>query len=230
MCGRYTLTSELAILQRRFGVAAEEIDFLPRYNIAPGQQAPVVVHEGTRQIRLMRWGLVPPWAKDPSSGYKMINARAETLDQKLSFQEAFLQRRCLVLADGFYEWRKGVSGQRKTPMRFVLKSQEPFSFAGLWQGWRGPDGDTLSSFTIITTAAEAWLRPIHDRMPLILPQEYEERWLDPHLKDVGKLKSILHPRPAKQMEGYDVSPIVNSPAHDGPECIQPVEGRKPAEV
>ncbi len=151
----------------------------------------------------------------------MINARAETLTQKPSFKNSFKERRCLVLADGFYEWRKTEKKNIKIPMRFVLKSQEPFAFAGLWDAWQKPDGDMLLSFTIITTEANDLMQPIHDRMPVILREKDEDIWLDPDLKDVKKLIPLLTPYPSDMMEGYEVSTLVNSPKNDSPECIKP---------
>ena len=226
MCGRYTLTSGLAILQRRFGFSAEQMKLEPRYNLAPGQDAPLVTCEEKKTLRLMRWGLVPSWAKQASSGYKMINARAETLPQKASFRKPFRERRCLVLADGFYEWRKGEGKGKKTPIRFVLPSREPFAFAGLWDIWKKTDGTLVYSFTIITTQANDLPRPVHDRMPVILRPEDEDLWLDPNLKDVTRLTPLLTPYAANALEAYDVSTIVNSPKNDVPECIQPAKVSK----
>ncbi len=223
MCGRYTLTSGLTILQRRFGFSAEQISLEPRYNLAPGQEAPVVICEENNTFRMMRWGLVPFWAKEASIGYKMINARAETLPQKPSFRKPFRERRCLILADGFYEWRKSEGKGKKIPIRFVLPSREPFAFAGLWDIWKKPDGSLLHTFTIITTQANELLRPVHDRMPVILQPEDEDLWLDPNLKDVTRLTPLLTPYPANALEAYDVSTIVNSPKNDVPECVQPAK-------
>ncbi len=223
MCGRYTLTSGLTILQRRFGFSAEQIRLEPRYNLAPGQEAPVVICEKNNTFRMMRWGLVPFWAKEASIGYKMINARAETLPQKASFRKPFRERRCLILADGFYEWRKAEGKGKKIPIRFVLPSRKPFAFAGLWDIWKKPDGSLLHTFTIITTQANELLRPVHDRMPVILQPEDEDLWLDPNLKDVTRLTPLLTPYPANALEAYDVSTIVNSPKNDVPECVQPAK-------
>ena len=166
---------------------------------------------------MMQWGLVPSWARDPSIGNRMINARAETLAEKPSFKRLIGKRRCLVLADGFYEWRK--EGKGKVPMRFVLRGGELFSFAGLWDSWEKPDGVELQSFTIITTQANDLLKPIHERMPVILGKEGEERWLDQDPKEVHEL---LVPYPVEMMEFYDVSKLVNSPINDLPQCIEPL--------
>lgn len=223
MCGRYTQTQELKALQSRFDFVVGEDNppplLQPRYNLAPGQVAPVVVREGSKVLKLMKWGLIPSWAKEASIGYKMINARAETVAQKPSFKKSLKYKRCLVVADGFYEWRKGEGGRSKIPIYLTLKQREPFAFAGLWDTWQNPDGGELESFTIITTEANAFVRPIHDRMPVILRREEEDIWLDPNLKEVDRLVSLLRPYPSEGMEGYEVSTLVNSPKHDTPECI-----------
>jgi len=220
MCGRYTQTTAPENLIFRFGYEDQGITLTPRYNLAPGQDAPVIVNEGSKTLRLMHWGLVPSWAKDPSIGNKMINARGETIAEKASFKRLLGKRRCLVLADGFYEWHKLKKG--KIPMRIVLKSREPFSFAGLWDIWRKPDGDKLQSFTIITTEASDLLRPIHHRMPVILSKEDEEKWLDLELKEPAEVTSLLKPYPSNTMEAYVVSTVVNNPRNDRPECIEEV--------
>ena len=217
MCGRYTQTGKAEKVLVRFGVGQNTTLIQPRYNIAPGQNAPVIANDGGRSLRMMRWGLVPSWAKDPTIGHKMINARAETLAEKPSFKGLIGQRRCLVLADGFYEWRK--EGKGKVPMRCTLRGGEPFSFAGLWDSWKKPAGGELLSFAIITTQANGLLRPIHERMPVILSKEGEEKWLDPDFKEVHEL---LVPYPAEMMEFYDVSKLVNSPRNDLPQCISPL--------
>lgn len=225
MCGRYTQTIDLETLRKRFGFDSGEITLEPRYNLAPGQEAPVVVGGGARILKLMRWGLVPYWAKEASIGYKMINARAETLAQKPSFKKSFRERRCLVLADGFYEWRK-LNGKRTgIPMRFMLKTREPFAFAGLWDAWKRPEGDILFSFTIITTEANELLQSVHDRMPVVLRPQDEDKWLDTDLKNVDHLVPLLAPYPSDTMEGYEVSTLVNSPKNDVPECILPEGGQ-----
>src|SRR3990172_2064564 len=167
------------------------------------------------------WGLVPFWAKEPSIGYKMINAKSETLSEKPSFRKPFKEKRCLVLADGFYEWEK-TDKKNKVPYRFVLKNRQPFAFAGLWDVWKTPEGDTLLSFTIITTRANELMERIHDRMPVILNEKDEAKWLDPEFKDTDKLSSLLQPYPSEQMVAYKVSTIVNSPKNDTPSCIEPV--------
>ena len=168
----------------------------------------------------MRWGLVPHWAKDPKIGYKMINAKSETLAAKPSFRTAYRKRRCLILANGFFEWKK--EGKEKIPTYIFLKCQEPFAFAGLWESWRAPSGDSVRSCTIITTEPNSFMEPIHNRMPVILPDEAEALWLDPLTEDPDILSSLLVPFPAESMESYPVSALVNSPKNHGPDCITPV--------
>ncbi len=215
MCGRYTLTSEAAALAERFALDAPEQIVLPRYNIAPGQEAPVIVNDGRSRLHLMRWGLVPSWAREPRDA--LINARAETLGQKPSFREAFARRRCLVPADGFYEWRRR-PGVRKAPMRFTLKNGELFAFAGLWDTRRDAQGRNIHTFAIVTTEANELMRPIHPRMPVILRQDRAAAWLDAQSPAAAALDTLLAPYAADGMDAYEVSPLVNSPANDSPAC------------
>lgn len=182
-----------------------------------------MIWEEIRLCRLIRWGLVPHWAKEEAIGYKMINARAETIAEKPSYRKSFERRRCLVLADGFYEWQKVDGLKQKIPMRIMLKNKEPFAFAGLWDVWKKPDGGELRSFTIITTEPNDFMKAIHNRMPVILRQKDEEMWLDPDLKDTSKLLPLLVPFASKEMDAYEVSTIVNSPQNDDPQCIAPVK-------
>ncbi len=177
--------------------------------------------EDRRIARMHRWGLMPAWAKGDFLTYKLINARAETLTEKPSYRKAFESRRCLVPADGFYEWIK--EGLLKIPIRFVLKSRETFAFAGLWEKWRNPDGEELYSFTIITTNANDMVKPVHGRMPVILRREDESAWIDPALTDTDELKKFLMPYPPHLMAAYKVSTMVNSAENDKPECIKPVK-------
>jgi putative SOS response-associated peptidase YedK len=225
MCGRFTQHNEEDEFEDRFNFSNPAgIVFTKRFNIAPSQNVPVVVvEEDNRLLKLMRWGLVPFWAKEPSIGYRMINARAETITEKASFKNPLKKKRCLVLASGFYEWIKTQKKSTKTPLYFRLKSKEPFAFAGLWDEWKQPDGDKLLSFTIITTGPNELMKPIHDRMPGILRQKDENMWLDPELTDFDKLVPLLGPYPTDLMEAYEVSTIVNSPKNDVPECIKPIE-------
>jgi len=181
MCGRYTQTASLKDLQARFGFAASGVEELKaRYNLAPTQDAPVVVQEDARVLRLLRWGLIPSWSKGELSANILINARAETVADKTAFRASFRRRRCLVLADGYYEWPSG-PGTGKVASRVVLKTREPFAMAGLWDTWKPDDGPEQSTFAIVTTAANDALKAMHERMPVILQKGADETiWLDPH--------------------------------------------------
>jgi putative SOS response-associated peptidase YedK len=219
MCGRYTITRDLSALQPRFDFQTEADTIAPRYNLAPTQNAPVVIlRDGVRVLKLMRWGLIPHWADDASVGNRLINARSETIAQKTSFREPFQKRRCLVIADGFYEWQR--AGKTKIPMRIRLIDGAPFAFAGLWNRWTDPKTGAIDAFTIITTQANDLLKPIHDRMPVIIPADREAGWLDPHLDPADALQ-MLTPFPSDQMTAYPVSTLVNSPRNDHPDCIEP---------
>ncbi len=219
MCGRFSLASDSRSLEIRFSFRGVEPPVAPRYNIAPTQPVLTINREGLEnRAQYMRWGLIPSWAKDQSIGSRMINARAETLSEKPSFRDAFRKRRCLVVADGFYEWQK-VAG-RKRPMRIVLQTGEPFAFAGLWESWRDPEGTTVRSCTIITTGPNSRIEPIHNRMPVILSRDDEARWLDPEMDDPPSLLQMLAPYPQGAMDAYEISTLVNSPANDVPDCIE----------
>jgi putative SOS response-associated peptidase YedK len=220
MCGRFSIFADPALLAERFAAALPDEGLRPRYNAAPTQRLPVILNEGdARTIQLLRWGLVPFWAKDPAIGNQMINARAETLPEKPSFRTPLHKRRCLALADGFYEWQKTEHG--KVPMRISLKSGQPFAFAGLWETWKQPEGDLLRTFTIITTTPNALVEPIHNRMPAMLLPEDEALWLDNSAGVIGWL-SALRPYPAELMTAYPVSPRVNAPANDDPAVVERV--------
>lgn len=220
MCGRYTLTLDMETLQENFPFAIEEIAFVPRYNIAPSQQVLTYGAEGPRTAGYMRWGLIPFWAKDVNIGYKMINARAESLATSNAFKNPFRKRRCLVLADGFYEWRK--DGASKTPMWIAMKSRKPFGFAGLWDEWTDKaTGQPVRSCAIITTEPNDLVASIHNRMPVILPTAAHSLWLDPGIGDPSVLQPLLAPYPAGEMEAYPVSPLVNSVKNDRAECALP---------
>ena len=219
MCGRYSLTSNISELQGRFGFVMDSPAPLPRYNIAPTQPVLAVVNDGQRRGELMRWGLVPSWAKDVKIGSRMINAVSETAASKPAFRSAFRRRRCLVLADGFYEWRR--EGKQRVPMYFTQKSGEPMALAGLWENWKSPEGEWVRSCTILTTAANSFVRPIHDRMPVILSAETEPLWLDPLTEEPGTLEPLLLPAPVELLEVREVSTTVNNARSEGPECISP---------
>jgi len=220
MCGRYSLTTPAEALENLFGVGPLD-NFLPRYNIAPSQTAPVVrVDEGgERHWAPLRWGLIPSWAKDPSIGNRMINARAETAAEKPSFRAALRRRRCLVPADGFYEWKK-VGGQSQ-PTRIELASSGPMAFAGLWEHWRGDGGQTIETFTILTTEANRDLAAIHHRMPVILAPEHYEVWLKIGAGDVDLLRPMMGPYEAERLIARPVSRHVNNPRNDDPGCLEP---------
>lgn len=221
MCGRFTLTADLDRVEARFAFRAKDLSYTPRYNIAPSQPVLTLIKTEEPRAGFLRWGLIPSWAKDAAIGDRMINARAETVAEKPSFRRALQKRRCLVLADGFYEWRK--EGKKKTPLYIALKTHEPFGFAGLWETWKSPTGETIHSCTIITTTPNALMESIHNRMPVILPCAAEALWLDRTVEDPQALLPLLTPCPAEEMEAYAVSQLVNSPRNDTPACIEPVE-------
>lgn len=220
MCGRFVRKTPIDILIQWFEVERNECDIEPSYNIAPTQEVAGVVQDGARTMKCLRWGLIPFWAKDPSVGNRMINARAESVTTKPAFRNAFRKRRCLIPADGYYEWKK--QGNVKIPVYFFLKSQEPFAFAGLYERWDAPDGQVVWSCTIITTDANELGKQVHPRMPVILKREDEALWLDPQVEDIARLKALLRPYPAEAMDCYTVSRMVNSPANNSPRCIEPV--------
>lgn len=222
MCGRFSLTASVAEICARFQAAEALEHWVPRYNAAPGQQILTVVSQeaGVRTFALMRWGLIPHWSKEPSIGNRMINARAESLSIKPSFKKPFKTQRCLIPADGFYEWK--YDGSKKIPLRIVRADRRLFAFAALWDTWIEPgSGKSVRSFTIITTEANRGLQTVHDRMPAILLPEDEALWLDPSCSDAGRLSGLLKPYPEQEMEYYEVSPVVNSWQNDVPECIAP---------
>jgi len=224
MCGRYTLTSSGEDLALAFDLP--ELPFVPpRYNMAPTQEAAVVrVLEpgGPRRLDPLKWGLIPFWAKEAAIGNKMINARAESVAEKPSYKSSFKNKRCLVAADGFYEWKK--EGKAKQPYLIRRADRKPFAFAGLWSSWRNPEqgGQPVQTFTILTTSANDLMRPLHDRMPVILDRENFDLWLDPKMEDTERLQSLLVPYAAEGFEAFPVSRVVNSPANDVAGCIEPL--------
>jgi putative SOS response-associated peptidase YedK len=222
MCGRFTLRAPASVIAEQFSVF--EIPLLePRFNIAPTQPVPVIrmvprQANPQRQFVFLHWGLVPSWADDPTIGNRMINARAETAADKPSFRAALRRRRCLILADGFYEWRK--MGKQRQPTFIHLRDDRPLAFAGLWEAWEGADHSALESCTILTTEANELVRPIHDRMPVIIAQADYGRWLDSAVQDPGPILPLLRPYPSELMEAYAVSPRVNSPSRDDQRCLE----------
>ena len=221
MCGRFTLTTDPQQLQQGFPWLSIPDGITPRYNIAPTQPVAVVPNDGKNRLDFFSWGLIPSWAKDPSIGNKMINARAETLQEKPSFRSAFRRRRCLILADGFFEWRQEAGAKVKTPMYIRLKTEKPFGLAGLWEAWQSPDGSKILSCTIITTQPNDLMQPIHNRMPVILPESAYSAWLSPEEVDPASLQPLLAPYPGDAMLAYPISRLVNSPENDTPEVIRP---------
>ena len=217
MCGRYTLIADLGDLAQRFEFDGSDFSYDPGYNIAPTESVLTVRNFDGREAAFMRWGLIPFWAKDPKIGARMINARAETVAEKPAFRNALKRRRCLVLADGYYEWQKTPAGKR--PYRIIMKSGEPFAMAGLWETWKDPQGNVVPSCTIITTAANDLLSPIHDRMPVILHRESEEMWLTQDLEDTSALIPLLAPSPDDVLDTYEVSTLVNYARNESPEVI-----------
>ena len=219
MCGRYELHTNPATIALLFGLEYPP-EIRPRYNIAPMQQVPVVRvnSHGQRELVQVRWGLVPRWARDPSIGAKMINARGETAATKASFRTAYRRHRCLLPADGFYEWRQAPSGA-KQPVRIGMRDGSAFALAGLYERWLSPEGEPLDTCTILTTEANALLRAMHDRMPVIVAPEAYERWLDPAEADPAE---VVAPFPAERMAFHRVSTRVNSVRNDDAACIEPL--------
>ena len=221
MCGRYALTANPEKIQQVFELTDVPQTIAPRFNIAPTQPVAVVVaDEKGRNFDVFRWGLIPFWAKDAGIGNRLINARAETVAEKASFKHALKRRRCLILADGFFEWQKLPQG--KQPVFIHLKDLAPFGMAGLWEHWQSPGGDDIYSCTIITTEPNELLKPVHNRMPVILPAEAHTQWLAPDVQSPAAVLPLLHTFPAEEMAFYPVSTLVNSPANDNPTCIEPI--------
>jgi putative SOS response-associated peptidase YedK len=224
MCGRYSLTRRQSDLIERFGIVEllsldEEIE--PRFNIAPSQKVPVVLeHEGKRALTMLKWGLIPFWTKDLATQKPVINARCETMATKPFFRQALKAKRCLIPADGFYEWRH--EGKSKLPMYIHTPEREIFSFAGLWDEWRSPEGDVLRTCTIITTAANETMSAVHDRMPIIIRPEHEDLWLDPKVDDAKQLEIALEPLSNDRLQMYQVSTKVNAAGKESPDMVEPV--------
>lgn len=222
MCGRFTLTEDWAFMLEYFGITETAYEQPARYNIAPGQEIAAVISDGEkRRIGPLKWGLVPSWAKDEKIGYMMINARAETLLEKPAYNQLIYRKRCLIPADSFYEWKK--TGNMKQPMRILLKSRKVFAFAGLYDTWMRPDGGKLHTCTIITTASNELMEDIHARMPVILDEAGEEKWLSRRLRTSTEVLSVLKPYPADDMRFYPVSTTVGNVNNDSRECIASID-------
>ena len=218
MCGRFALAIGAYEAQVAFPTFIFPDAMPERYNIAPGQPVLALPNTGEKRPQMCKWGLIPPWAKDPKMGSRLINARSETLSEKPSFRSAYKRRRCIVPATGFYEWQRQKEGQ-KVPMYIALQSGQPFGFAGLWETWFSPDGSELDTCTIITTEPNTLTADIHSRMPVILPPESYSEWLSPNERN--DLQDLLKPFPAEAMTAHAVSPRVNAPTNDDSDCIKP---------
>lgn len=218
MCGRFAQRTDPKRVAKQFGV--EDVPELePRYNIAPTQEILGVREtEDGREIAFYKWGLIPSWAKDTSMGARLINARSETVREKPAFRQAFKQRRCIIPADGFYEWQR--TEGRKQPFFFQMRDESPFGFAGLWEQWKGEEGQVINSCTILTTAANEVLRHVHDRMPVILHPDDYSLWLDHDLRKLEMVEDLLRPYPAREMASYPVSTLINSPRSQGERLIE----------
>jgi putative SOS response-associated peptidase YedK len=232
MCGRFRQTRSQKLLEDRFQAESEdEIEVIPRYNIAPTQPVVTVRQEpgkSSRRLSNMRWGLIPSWAKDMSGSGQAINARSESVTERLSFSDAVHYRRCLIPADGFYEWKR--TGKTRQPYMFEVGEGELFAFAGLWDQWKDPQGKVIESCTILTTGSNDLLAEIHDRMPVIVPPDKYTLWLDPEVEDFDAVKAILQPYDASLMRHYPVSPRVNSVQNEDAECAAPVRLEPPAQA
>ncbi|MFZ5909546.1 MAG: SOS response-associated peptidase [Chloroflexota bacterium] len=222
MCGRFTLTIDPAELQEAFEGYTFPEQFAPRFNIAPSQPVLAIPNDGQKRADFFLWGLIPSWAKDPVIGNRLINARGETLAEKPSFRGSFKYKRCLIPADGFYEWKAQPGAKTKVPYFIHLASRQPFAFAGLWDEWHAPDGSLVKSCTIITTAPNELIAPIHNRMPVILRPDDYTQWMDTAPRTPESLLPFIKPYPAEKMTAYPVSALVNSPQNDRAECVAPV--------
>ena len=220
MCGRFGISFEREQIEQRFGEKFEADLFKPRYNAAPSQSLPVILNSEPKAIKFVAWGLRPAWRSKVPKREGIINVRAETVRERPTFQRDFAERRCLVLADSFYEWQK--EGRQKVPYRIALKSGEPFAFAGVWEEKTDEDGQPLKTFAIITTEANALIGQVHTRMLVILRKETERRWIDNDITN-EKLFSLLYPYPDNLMQMYEISTQVNRTTEDSPEIIKPVQ-------
>jgi len=223
-CGRYRLSRRKQLVEEYFDCGSDGADWVPRFNIAPTQPVAVIRQnpkEPRRELFLLRWGLIPSWAKDASAAAQMINARSETAATKPAFRDALKSRRCLIPADGFYEWQR--AGKTKQPYCFEVNNGELFAFAGLWDRWKDPSGDWIKSCSILTTTPNAVTSAIHDRMPVVLHPDCYDLWLDPSMTDMQVVSELLKPCDARLMRSYPVSTRINYVANDDEECSRPVE-------
>lgn len=219
MCGRFSIAAPAGPIENRFDVEIG-FNYTPRFNCAPTQNIPVISNREPGVLSLYRWGLIPVWAKDKKIGNSLINARAETITEKPAFKNSFRRKRCIVPADGFYEWKR-TAAKQKTPYRITMKDEGLFAMAGIWDSWKDEEGEIIHSFSIITTTPNGLMQGIHDRMPVILERKDEKTWLQE--KDPDVLIKLLKPFPPELMKAYPVSTLVNSPANDIPEVMAPVE-------
>jgi putative SOS response-associated peptidase YedK len=220
MCGRYSFAPELKVVNEHYKINVDEGKIRANYNCAPSQSLPVISNDKPAELSFYHWGLIPFWAKDKRIGYKMINARGETLREKPSYRNAYKQRRCLIPADAFYEWKKPAGSKAKIPYRIFVREQGIFSMAGLWEEWKDEQKQPIRSFTIVTVEPNAMMAEIHNRMPLILEKADEQAWLTSD--NMEQIQSLIKPFPAGRMDAYPISSLVNSPANNSPEIAEPV--------
>lgn len=221
MCGRFTLTVDPAEIADTFGNFTFPTQFAPRYNIAPTQPVLAIPNDAKNKADFFIWGLIPSWAKDPSIGNKLINARGETIAEKPSFRGGFKYKRCLILADGFYEWKTQPGAKTKTPYFIHMKDRQPFAFAGLWDEWQSSEGSSVRTCTIITTEPNELMSSLHNRMPVILDPKDYDLWLDATPQTPDKLTHLIKSFPTEGMSAHPVSTLVNKPGNDRPECVVP---------
>ncbi|MGB9721306.1 MAG: SOS response-associated peptidase, partial [bacterium] len=223
MCGRYVLHVSLSEITEEFEIYDVDFVWVPNFNIAPGNNVPGVINDNQNKLLVFHWGLIPSWSKDQNVGFKMINARAETLTQKPSFFRILKTQRCVIPANGFYEWYTDEEHKTKTPFYFRLKSERIMGFAGLYDVWKSPSGNLIRSCTIITTTSNELVGKYHNRMPVILEPEQRKIWLDKNTNDPAELMPLLKPYATADMEAYEVSRQVNSPKFNTPDCIKPIK-------
>ena len=221
MCGRFTIKFTLEEANKRFHIEEIKAKFTPSYNVAPSQSIPVIYNENNKIVLdSFTWGLIPHWAKDSKTVYKMINARIETISEKHTYNKELIEGRCLIPASGFFEWKK-VDGSKK-PIFIHVKDQDIFAFAGISSLWKAPDGKIIKTCSIVTIQPNKFMKDIHDRMPAILKKDDEKEWINQKITDKKEILKMVNTYPAKEMDAYEVSPMVNSPANNNPKCIQPI--------